>query len=229
MTARTRSINKHGNASHAVRAQRKEPPDSFDFFPTPLWATRALCEHVLPAFQRRPLKTMSVWEPACGIGSMAKPLGEYFASVTATDIFDYRDHPQLLHKQDACFDFLMPTQSVHADWIITNPPFRLGVEFIERALALCTSGVAVLVRSQFTEGIDRYNRLFCNESPTVVAHYAERVAMVKGRLDREATTATAYSWFVWSAGDGAASSRRDTRTRWIPPSRKKLEREEDWP
>ena len=34
------------NRSSAVMAQRKEPPDSLDFFPTPPWATRALCERL---------------------------------------------------------------------------------------------------------------------------------------------------------------------------------------
>ena len=35
------------NTSHAVMAQRVEPKDSADDFPTPPWATRALVEHVL--------------------------------------------------------------------------------------------------------------------------------------------------------------------------------------
>ncbi len=32
-------------------AQRREPPDAFDYFPTPLWATRALFRYVLPALR----------------------------------------------------------------------------------------------------------------------------------------------------------------------------------
>lgn len=35
------------NTSHAVMAQRLEPHDSLDDFPTQPWATRALCEHVI--------------------------------------------------------------------------------------------------------------------------------------------------------------------------------------
>lgn len=30
------------NRSQAVMSQRSEPHDSFDYFPTPVWATRAL-------------------------------------------------------------------------------------------------------------------------------------------------------------------------------------------
>lgn len=35
------------NTSHAVMAQRIEAKDSPDDFPTPPWATRALCEYIL--------------------------------------------------------------------------------------------------------------------------------------------------------------------------------------
>ena len=64
------------NTSHAVMAQRVEPKDSADDFPTPPWAARALLEHVL----RNPgeLATMTCLEPACGAGHMAKVLKEYF-------------------------------------------------------------------------------------------------------------------------------------------------------
>lgn len=63
------------NTSHAVMAQRVEAHDSLDHFPTPPWATRALCEHVIE------LRGRTVWEPACGEGYMAKPLKEYAASM----------------------------------------------------------------------------------------------------------------------------------------------------
>ena len=34
------------NRSSAVMQQRSEPHDSLDDFPTPPWATRALCQHL---------------------------------------------------------------------------------------------------------------------------------------------------------------------------------------
>jgi hypothetical protein len=37
------------NTSHAVMAQRFEPLDSLDDFPTPPWATRALCGYLVQA------------------------------------------------------------------------------------------------------------------------------------------------------------------------------------
>ena len=62
--------------SHAVSAQRIEPKDSPDDFPTPPWATRALIEHVLD--NKVAIASMSCLEPACGAGHMAKVLKEYF-------------------------------------------------------------------------------------------------------------------------------------------------------
>jgi hypothetical protein len=47
--------------------------------------------------------------------------------------------------------------------------------------------------------------------------------MVKGRLDKKASTATGYAWFVWLNDEVAA-----TELVWIPPCRKALERESDY-
>jgi hypothetical protein len=46
----------------SVMAQRREPPDALDYFPTPLWATRALFRHVLPFLGIEAIG--SVWEPS---------------------------------------------------------------------------------------------------------------------------------------------------------------------
>ena len=206
------------NTSHAVMGQRHEAHDSLDFFPTPPWATRALCGEVLwPAFKEY-LSEQTVWEPACGIGSMAKPLGEYFRSVHTSDIKDYSD---VYPEQQRVTDFLFPgSEPPHikaqgVDWVITNPPFRLGEQFVRRALQIAKTGVAMLVRTAFLESADRY-RLYQDHQPAIVAQFVERVPMVKGRLNRKASTATSYCWIVWKKGE------IDTRMRWIRPCRKDL-------
>jgi hypothetical protein len=51
----------------AVMADRREPADGLDYFPTPPWATRALFAHVLLEFGV--VAIGSAWEPACGDGS----------------------------------------------------------------------------------------------------------------------------------------------------------------
>ena len=201
------------NRSHAVMAQRAEPHDSLDFFPTPPWATRALCEHVAP------IDGYLAWDPACGDGSMYHPLCEYALAVAASDIHHYG-------WRHSVHDFLqpyLPDGIGGAEWVVTNPPFRLAEQFARRALEIAETGVALLVRSVFTEGVGRYERLFRPHPPAIIAQFTERVPMVKGRLDGKASSATAYAWFVWTRKPVT-----ETRLAWIPPCRKILERRGDY-
>jgi hypothetical protein len=66
----------------SVMAQRREPPDAVDYFPTPLWATRALFRHVLPALGVESVDR--VWEPACGEGHMASAITEFARNRTTS-------------------------------------------------------------------------------------------------------------------------------------------------
>lgn len=222
------------NTSTAVMQRRSEAHDSLDDFPTPPWATRALVRHVIaPALEvfdpLAHLAKMSVWEPACNRGYMAKPLKEFFGRVHTSDIHDYSGEAQDF-CQDRVVDFLWPgsespvIEKHGLDWIITNPPFRLAEQFLERAFALKPrAGIAVILRTSFLEGIGRHEKLFSINPPTLVAQFAERVPMVRGRLDEEAASATSYCWLVWVMGGG------ETRLVWIPPCRTALERPDDYP
>ncbi len=189
----------------SVVSQRKEPVDSLDFFPTPPWATRALCEYVIQP-------SGFVLEPACGAGDMARPLGEYFDKVVASDIHNYGHGFLSNFLIDPCV----------ADWIITNPPFNLALEFVLKALDEASIGVAVILRTSFVESNGRYEKLFKDNPPTTVAPFVERVPMLKGRLDKKAGSATSYAWFVWEKG------KIGCEMKWIPPCRKRLERDEDY-
>jgi len=201
------------NRSHAVMAQRSEPRDSLEDFPTPCWATRALLEHV-PVID----PGQFIWEPACNRGYMAAPLWEYGHDVWATDVHDYG---QLSKPQD----FLIPLHPEPVvDWVITNPPFRLAQQFIERALDVSLKGVAIFIRTTFLEGVGRYNNLFSKRPPTLVAQFSERVVLHKGKVTATGSTATAYCWVVWCHNET-----NPTELIWIPPCRKQLERASDYP
>lgn len=194
-------------------SQRAEPLDSLDDFPTPRWATRALIEHVLSGDQ---VRNASCWEPTCGRGFMAATLSEYFAVVRASDVHSYGYGEEL--------DFLAPeVRAERADWIITNPPFRLAEEFARLAITSSARGSAMLVRTGFIEGAGRYRRLFSERPPAIVAQFVERVPILRGRVDPTASTATGYCWLVWNN-----ESSPDTRLVWIPPCRRTLERVRDY-
>lgn len=190
------------NGSYAVMAQRHDPVDSLDFFPTPPWATRALFPFIPPT------ETSLAWEPAAGAGHMSEVLCEKFLTVIASDIHDYG------HGYEVC-DFRSEPLS-DADWIITNPPFNLASSFANKALERARHGVALLVRTAWLEGAKRHAELFSVTPPSIVALFSERVPMVKGRWDPKASTATSYAWVIWYIGEPDVG----TKLKWIPPGRK---------
>ncbi len=195
-------------------AQRVEAKDSPDDFPTPPWATRALVEHVLA--DKQSLESQLCLEPACGAGHMANVLKEYFGTVTSSDAYSY--------GYGEVRNFLeFPYASASYDWVITNPPFRLAEEFLMEALRVSRNGVAILARTVFLESIGRYESIFQNTPPTKFAQFVERVPMVRGRLDKKATTATGYAWFVWEKNEV-----ENAKLMWVPPCRRSLEREDDY-
>lgn len=205
--------------ARAIMGSRQEPDDSLDYFPTPPWAVRALIEKVLrPHLAGEPLR--SAWEPACGEGHIAEVLREYFPTVVASDIHGY-GYGDLIEN-----DFLAPKGGdicSGADWIITNPPFGDKTEqFVLRAIERANVGVAMFVRLQWLESIGRYEAIFRDSPPTLMAFFAERVNLCKGRWEPDGTTATAYIWLCWIRGA------QPRAPQWIPPGqRDALKRDDD--
>lgn len=219
------------SGSYSVMQRRRHrAPDALDYFPTPPWAARALCEFLQA--EVGPLREFSAWEPACGELHMTKGLSDYFAEIRSTDIFQWIPEIETL-------DFAMLGAFEPAvDFVITNPPFKLAEEFIATALKISRVGVAMLVRSAFIEGQDRHAELFSQTPPAFVLQFCERVTLLENRLIRpgevdpfaqvegtKASSATPYCWIVWLNGRAPD----DCRLRWIPPSRFKLERPGDYP
>lgn len=204
-------------------SQRVDPDEDgvLDDFPTQPWGTRAL----IMMLKKRGLVMQepghgACWEPAANRGYMARPLTEHFRLVHGSDVFDYG-------AGYAQRDFLIRYEGdPRFDWIITNPPFRLGEEFALTALDRAEFGCAILVRMPFLETVDRYNNLYKRDRPTFVFQFVERLPLVKGRCIRmkddgkKLTTATAYCWLVWDKNKRAD----DTIFDWIPPCRARLER-----
>jgi hypothetical protein len=211
-----------------------------EYFPTPPWAARAGGE-LIHAIDPCPRGQWWCWEPACGEGHMAHGLGDYFDPVYATDIHDHGS--DLQHGPP--LDFLSPAADLidQADWIVTNPPFPLAMEFVQAALRRAQRGVAILARTALLESAKRYPLFFPADGQPkgtaalyAIAPFFERVPMTLGRWDPKASTATAYAWFVWmqpgAAADMSYRTRRLLSLRpevWpIPPgTRERLSRPED--
>lgn len=222
------------NTSSAVMQQRSKDLDSLDDFPTPPWGTRVLLEFL----RERQLigQHMSAREPAANRGYLARVLAEDFGTVHASDICDYgAGYP--------VDDFLFPGDLPMVDWTITNPPFKLAEQFIARALATSRRGVAMLVRSAFTEGGDRYDGLFSRNAPHFTIQFTERLVMHQGKLAnpniavpvidpktgetkmRKPSSATAYCWTVWRKDEAPVNW---SRLHWTGRCRTRLEKPGDY-
>ncbi len=233
------------NTTSAVMQQPIEPPDSLDYFPTQPWAVRAICEWIRDQLEID-LSGQSVIDPACGEMHILPALAESFQTVHAADVHDYNDSPfRPALKRHAVADYLTTGRfDMDHDWIFTNPPFRLAHEFIETAIATARTGVVMIVRSSFMEGVRRHRDMWSQWPPDYLLQFSERVVMLKGRLirtnapdpfnldpqgqPRKASSATSYAALIWLT-NGRRFYVRDTRWRSIGPCRVRLERDADFP
>lgn len=201
----------------ATMAGRSEPSGSLDYFPTPPWATRTLILDVLAPLGIS-LFELLLEDPCCGEGHISGVLEEYSYDVIGSDIHDYSRDGVSPPGWVATYDYLSgpPDCGDPPDWVITNPPFgKLTLQVILKALREARVGVAMFVRSQWAvEGIESYDKLFRDNPPTIEAYFTERVPLVKGRWDPEASTMTAYCWLVWIKGKAPRPLFR------IPPGRR---------
>ena len=154
-----------------------------DFYPTDPKATKALLG--VEDF------SLQVWECACGDGAMAEVLKDAHYNVYATDLND-RGYGE------ARIDFLMTYKGWFTGDIITNPPFKLAQEFIEKALEHDCRKVAIFGRLQFLESKGR--KPFFESTPLArVWVFSERIASWRNGVQPEDQTGkmTAFAWFVW--------------------------------
>lgn len=90
------------------------------------------------------------------------------------------------------------------DTIITNPPFKFSMEFVEKALSLSDKYVIMLLKLQFLESERR--KSFLQKSPLkyVYVHSKRIVCWKDGNpLDEKGKKwagTQAYAWFIWEKG-----------------------------
>lgn len=135
-----------------------------------------------------------IWEPSCGGGHLSRGLKEAGYRVTSTDLVE-RGYGE------GGIDFLAQTINWQGD-IITNPPYKYAVEFIEKALKLVPTGhkVAMFLKLQFLEGKAR-KAFFAKHPPKVIYVSSSRIKCAKnGDFDSVGSSAVAYAWYVWEKG-----------------------------
>ena len=138
--------------------------------------------------------TGPIWEPACGLGAISEVLIAHGHDTVSSDLVP-RGYGQ------APIDFLLEWQP-RAPNIISNPPFKLALEFAENALRLTSGKVAMLLRLAWLEGQER-RAFFVAHPPARVWVFSKRLPMMHrenwtGRKASSPVPITA--WFVWEYG-----------------------------
>jgi len=176
--ARSQAQTKHGYIGNTTGLEREKD----DFYPTPPMATERLLD--VEKFDG------DIWECACGDGAISKVLEQHNYKVYSTDLIN-RDYGE------TGIDFLMETQI--SDNIITNPPFKLSLPFVYKAIELANKKVAFLCRITFLEGVAR-QKMFQETPLENVYIFSRRITFTNPNNGNKTHGGgmLAFAWFVWN-------------------------------
>ncbi|MCM1221586.1 MAG: NAD(P)-dependent oxidoreductase [Lachnospiraceae bacterium] len=168
----------------------KSPREKLDFYATDPKAMELLLEKE---------KFSEVWECAVGECHIASVLESHGILRRKSDVVDR------MGGGIEVLNFLSDENNKkwHGD-IVTNPPYKYALEFVEKALSLIEEGrkVAMFLRIQFLEGQKR-RMLFDREPPKAVYVPSRRLSCAKnGDFKNYGNGAVCYAWFVWERGFG---------------------------
>lgn len=174
-----------------------------DFFTTPAWCTRAIVRHL-------DLQAADVIvEPCCGEGAILKVLSEEFDGIDFTVFGIEIDEGRAATAKRAGFEVDTGDALTHERWdqsvngrvthVITNPPYKLAMEFVEKALVEVVSlggTAAFLLRLNWLASQGRAD--FHRKHPCDVYVLPRRPSFAhSGKTD-----ATEYCWMVWRKNGG---------------------------
>ncbi|MBD5534614.1 MAG: class I SAM-dependent methyltransferase [Lachnospiraceae bacterium] len=167
-----------------------------DFYATPTSAVEAILNEIS--------LEGSILEPAAGQGHISKVLKTYYpnSEIVSTDLVQREGKFGIPIQGDV--NFLTYEFDRKFDNIITNPPFNLSKEFIERALSLSNKKVIIFAKIQLLEGNNR-RMLFDNSPLKYVYVFTKRVNPLRNgeELDEKGkpwSSTMCFAWFVWEHG-----------------------------
>lgn len=133
-------------------------------------------------------------------GHLAKVFDKYGKLKKASDL---RDRGYGMQEDFLCnLEINFNPFYVYEGDIVTNPPYKFALEFVQKALAIIPNGrkVCMFLRIQFLEGIER--RDFFKENPPQKVYVCSgRISCAKnGKFEDFLSSASCYAWFVWEKG-----------------------------
>lgn len=167
-----------------------------DFYATDSYAVAKMAE----TFKKIGVSNQ-VWECACGKGHLSEPLCELGYDVLSTDLKN-RGYGKVEN-------FLTSDRKWQGD-IITNPPFKYAVEFIEKSMELLQPNrkAIFLLKIQFLETKKRaevfkkhgLKYVFVNSERVCCAMNGDFERYFKKKQGRYTGGTQCYAWFVFEKG-----------------------------
>ena len=175
-----------GTSSLALTEREKD-----DFYATEPKAIKLLLEK--ESFNR------NIWECANGKGHLSNVLIDKGYNVFKSDIVNRNED-----KETKIIDFLKLTERPINDSfdIITNPPYKIALDFCKKGLELLQDDekMAMFLKIQFLESQERY-KFFKENPPKKIYVASKRLICAKdGDFDKYKSSAVCYAWFVWEKG-----------------------------
>ena len=137
--------------------------DVEDFYPTPPYAVKALLQ--------KESFVGNIWECACGDGAISEVFKNLGFEVVSTDVINRGYGEQL--------DFLK--SDFVADNIVTNPPYKLALDFVLKAKKQGRKKIAMFLKTVWLESESRYAMFQDTEFPLkTVYQFSKRVTLYKG-------------------------------------------------
>lgn len=167
-------------------SKRKES----DFYATPL----DCIQNFLNNYDKE--ITGDVLEPSAGNGNISKILKQNYNNINLTSLELREEEKHNLNDisdEVIIGDFLQLDIDKKYDFIIGNPPYSLGIEFVKKSLNLLKDDgkLIFLLRTAFLESKSRYE--FWQKYPLSELYTLSKRPSFTGN----GTDATSYSWFVW--------------------------------
>ena len=160
-----------------------------------------------------PLNIKTMLEPCVGEGHIADAIKNIYKdsiSVDGIDIVD-RGYPNTIVA-----DFLTYKTDKKYDAIITNPPYSLATDFIEKGMSLLneSGNMAMFLKLHFLESSKR-QKLFKKFPPKYIYVFRNRMSTwrygkPKDDNGKNWVTTICHAWFIWEKG-----SNSEPIIRWI--------------
>lgn len=161
-----------------------------------------------------PFDASTILEPCVGEGHIANAINNFFVNkreITGIDLVD-RGYPNTIVA-----DFLTYETNKKWEGIISNPPYSLAMEFIEKGMELLEDNgqMAMFLKIQFLEGAKR-KEFFEKYPPKYIYVFRNRMATwnngqpVDPKTGKKWATTMCHAWFIWEKG-----SKTEPVIRWL--------------